>query len=99
MTKRLKIISQVNIIALIIALLILRFSEIYRGQNPLYVTLKMIGWSLFFCSIIASLINTLFIIFDKSKFWQKKILWIIVSLLPILYFLTIIVLSLIHTNL
>jgi ABC-type methionine transport system permease subunit len=99
MTKRLKIISVVNIIALIIALLILRFSEIYRGQNPLYVTLKMVGWALFFCSVLASLINTLFIIFDKSNLWEKKLLWIIVSLLPILYFFTIIVLSFINTNL
>lgn len=97
MEKRLKIITIVNIISLIIALLILRFSEIYRGQNPLYVTLKIIGWSIFCYSILASLINTLYIYFEKTTILKKKILWILVSLLPILYTFTIIILSLQNT--
>lgn len=97
MMKRLKIMTIVDIIALIIASTVLRFSEIYRGQNPLYVTLKMVGWSLLFCSILASLINTLFIIFDKSNLWEKKFLWIVISLLPILYIFTIIILSVSNT--
>lgn len=97
MEKRLKIITIVNIISLIIALLILRYSEIYRGQNPLYVTLKIIGWSIFCYSILASLINTLYIYFEQTNIWKKKILWIILSLFPIFYIFTIIVLSLIKT--
>lgn len=97
MEKRLKIITIVNIISLIIALLILRFSEIYRGQNPLYVTLKIIGWSIFCYSILASLINTLYIYFEKTNIWKKKILWIILSLFPVIYIFIIVAFSLINT--
>lgn len=97
MKKKFKITATTNILLLIISLLILKYSEIFRGQNPLYVILKMIGWGLLLCSMIWSLINTLFIIFESKEIWKKNILWILLSLFPVLFFLAIVTLCLIKT--
>lgn len=86
MKKKLKIITITNILLLIISLIILRYSEILRGQNPLYVTLKMIGWGLLSWSILGSLINTLFIYFDYKANWKQNIGWFSLSLSPLLFF-------------
>jgi len=72
---------------LIIATLILHYSEIFRGQNPLYVILKMIGWFLFFVSIIWSLVNTI-IILKKKNSLQTKISWSLVSVIPFAYIIS-----------
>ena len=66
--------------------MIINKSEIFRGQNPLYVSLKMTGFGLLLMAVLWSFINTLFIIFENKKMWRKYTLWIFVSLLPFLLF-------------
>ncbi len=85
MSKKLKIIILINILILFVSLLILRYSELVRGQNPLYASLKMIGWGLLFLSIVCSATTTLYIFFESKKTWSNNIHWLLLSALPILY--------------
>ncbi len=82
--RAMKYISFLNTILLIVGTLILHYSEIYRGQNPLYVSLKILGWALFIGSIVWSLTNTLLIYFYE-EYWRHKIIWIIISIIPCVY--------------
>ncbi len=91
-SKTLRLTSFLNIFLLIIATLILHYSENYRGQNPLYVSLKMLGWALFFISIIWSFTNTLLIYFNKYTL-KRKLMWIVVSIIPCVYFLSVLFLG------
>jgi hypothetical protein len=84
MRKKYKIISITNIVLLISSVLIYRYSEVFRGQNPLYASLKMTGLGLLGTSVLWSFINTLYILFENKNSWQKYILWILISLLPFL---------------
>ena len=93
MKKKFKIIAVTNSSILILGLLIGKYSEVFRGQNPLYMILKMSAWGLLLCSIVWSLINTLFIFGENKEIWRKNIQWIILSLLPIIFFSIILILS------
>ena len=86
--RSLRLISFLNIFLLCIATLILHYSDIYRGQNPLYVSLKMFGWALFFLSIVWSFVNTLFIYFNEDS-WKRKFIWIVISIIPCVYIFSI----------
>ena len=90
--KALRLISFLNIFLLIVATLILQYSEIYRGQNPLYVSLKMLGWALFFISIIWSLTNTLLIYFNED-YLKRKLIWIVISIIPCVYLFSVLFLE------
>ena len=67
MRKKYKIISITNILLLISSVLIYSYSEVFRGQNPLYARLKMTGLGLLGTSVLWSFINTLYILFENKK--------------------------------
>jgi hypothetical protein len=67
MKNKFKIIALTNIILLVLSLFIYRHSEIYRGQNPLYTSLKMAGLVLLISSITWSIVNTIFILVENRK--------------------------------
>lgn len=60
----------------------------------IYATGNIIGLLLFFISVVASLVNSIFLLKEKIK-RQTKIFWVLLSSLPLLYFL---ILILILTN-
>ena len=91
-----KLIAVANIILLIASLLIGNYSEIIRGENPLYASLKMLSWGLLIISVLGSFINTLLIFFEYKKTWKSMISWVLISLIPMLLFLVIEIIILTH---
>src|SRR5690606_39189199 len=90
--KKFKVISVVNILLLIVGTLIGRYSECIRIYKPLYPILKMLAWGMFFISIIWSGINSILIYDTIKSNLKRNLIWILVSLLPLIYFLYIIIL-------
>jgi len=76
----------VNISIFVLGILILRYSEYWRGQNPLYVGLKMTGWTMFFISTFFSCVHSILILIKIKSGLIKKTLWTALSLMPIIYF-------------
>lgn len=90
--KSFKIISVVNILLLIIGMLIMHYSELVRMHKPLYPILKMLGWGMFFISIILAGVNSILIYDTIKNNLKKNLIWILVSLIPLMYFLYILIL-------
>lgn len=84
MPRKLKISAVANNFILILALFILRSSEVFRGQNPLYVILKTISWTLLCSTIIISFVTIILILQNRSLL-KNNILWITLSFLPLVY--------------
>ena len=75
------------IVIFLVGMLTLRFSEVFRGQNPLYTILKMIGWTMIFSSAIWSVFNTVEILFKKEQKILTKAFWGVISVMPFSYFM------------
>ena|GEM_PF-6953727 len=90
--KKFKIISVVNILLLIIGMLIMHYSEFVRIHKPLYPILKMLGWGMFFISIIWSGVNSILIYDTIKNNLKKNLIWILISLIPLMHFLYILIL-------
>lgn len=84
MPRKLKISAVANNLILMLALFILRYSEVFREQNPLYVILKTIGWTLLGSSMIISLVTIILIVQNRSLL-KNTILWVALSSLPLVY--------------
>jgi hypothetical protein len=93
MKKIFKIISITNVFLLVISLLIGHFSEYIRGQNPLYVNLKITAYVLIILAVLGSLVNTLFLVLDDKTILRKHVIWTFLSLLPFLYVFSLIIIS------
>lgn len=85
--KNFKIIAFLNVFLLIIGTMIVRNSKYFRQFKELFSHIMVFGWGIWFTSIIWSGVNTLLIyehIKDKLK---KNIIWLLISILPMMYFL------------
>lgn len=85
--ERLEKFALLIVILFICGILIGKFSEYFRMTPDLkwiYRSGKLISHLLFFGSILWSLINTI-LIFKKSS-WKNNLVWILISILPVLYF-------------
>lgn len=85
--KNFKIIAFLNVFLLIIGTMIVRNSKYFRQFEELFSHIMVFGWGIWFTSIIWSGVNTLLIyehIKDKLK---KNIIWLLISILPMMYFL------------
>src|SRR5690606_36719300 len=90
--KKFKIISVVKILLLINGMLIMHYSEFVRIHTPLYPILKMLGWGMFFISIIWSGVNSILIYDTIKNNLKKHLIWILMSLIPLMHFFYILVL-------
>lgn len=91
MTKeKYKLYSIIICILFIIGILIGRFSEIFRfnfDQHWIYEYGNYLSYLIIFGSVIWSIINALRILNRFRYRLKNKIIWILISLLPILYIL------------
>ncbi|MEP0265403.1 hypothetical protein [Dokdonia sp.] len=79
-------------IGITISLLTDRF-RLSQELNWLYVFGKMILYLLIGVSLISSLIIAIEIVKSKTFYWKKNIIWLIISLIPILFFCWVILVS------
>lgn len=94
--KNFKIIAFLNIGLLIIGILLGHYSEPYRIYKPLYPILKMISWGLLITSLMWSLINTLFIYHNIKNNLIKNLKWLLVSVIPLVCFFIIGIMTLMY---
>lgn len=76
-------------IGITISLLTDRF-RVSQELNWLYVSGKMILYLLIGISLILSLVIAIEIVRSKTFYWKKNIIWLVISLIPILFIFSII---------
>jgi hypothetical protein len=57
-----------------------------RNLRWIYESGKLISFGLFFGSLFWSLVNSIMLINESKYEWKKRLIWVFISALPILYF-------------